>query len=353
MTNTGSNTPVTLAARATAALAAGVLSTTVMAGCSSDAKPKIAPRASTPASTTVVPTRPPTARVAATNPLTGVGSPPAGPVIAVKIDDTSGGRPSLGLEKADVIYIEEVEGGLTRMVAVFASSKPKVRAVRSVRRSDPELLAQYGRIILVASGGAGAALHALDRSTLHGVIMDRGQVGFYRDHSRPAPYNVVSDLVKVSKAVKGDGVRNVGFTWAAGDPRLARARGAAAVSTLVGSTRVGFVWDAKMRKYARTVDGRRIATAKGAPVAKPNVLVQFCNIKVDRSDVDVNGNPSMYTKSLGSGRVVLFRDGKRIEGRWSRSSLGAPTVFSDSSGKPLLLAPGGTFVALARPGASA
>ena len=125
------------------------------------------------------------------------------------------------------------------------------------------------------------------------------------------------------------------------------------MSTQVGSTRVGFVWDAKMRTYARTVDGRRIATAKGAPVAKPNVLVQFCNIKVDRSDVDVNGNPSMYTKSLGSGRVVLFRDGKRIEGRWSRSSLGAPTVFSDSSGKPLLLAPGGTFVALARPGASA
>ena len=351
MTNTGSSTPVTLAARATAALAAGVLSTTVMAGCSSDAKPKTAPSASTPASTTVAPTRPPIARVAATNPLTGVGSPPAGPVIAVKIDDTSGGRPSLGLEKADVIYIEEVEGGLTRMVAVFASSKPKVRAVRSVRRSDPELLAQYGRIILVASGGAGASLHALDASTLHGVIMDRGQVGFYRDHSRPAPYNVVSDLAKVSKAVKAAGVRNVGFRWAALAPQLARARSATVVSTRVGSTMVGFVWDSKLRRYFRTIDGRRIATARGARVAKPNVLVQFCQVRPDHSDVDVNGNPSMYTKSVGSGRVVLFRNGKRIEGRWSRRSLGAPTVFRDSSGRPLLLAPGGTFVALARPGA--
>jgi hypothetical protein len=50
---------------------------------------------------------------------------------------------------------------------------------------------------------------------------------------------------------------------------------------------------------------------------------------------------------------VLFRDGKRIEGKWSRPSLGAPTAFTDAAGKPLLFAPGGTFVALVRPGAPA
>jgi len=349
--NKGSNTAVTWAGRATAVLAVGALSAAVIASCSSAGKPVTAPVASTPARTTAVPTKPPIPRVAPTNPLTGVGAPPAGPVIAVKIDDTAGGRPSMGLEKADVIYVEEVEGGLTRMVGVFASSKPKVRAVRSVRPSDPELLTQYGRIIVVASGGAGAALGALDRSRLHGVINDRGQVGFYRDPSRPAPYNVVSDLAKVSAAIKADGVRNVGFRWSARDPRLARARSATTVSTQVGSTRVGFVWESKRHNYVRTVDGRRVVTASGAPVAKPNVLVQFCQVRVDYSDVDVNGNPSMYTKSVGSGRVVLFRDGKRIEGRWIRRSIGLPTIFRDTDGKPLVLAPGGTFVALARPGA--
>lgn len=344
------------AARVGAVLAVGALSAVAMAGfagCSSNAKPRPAVGSFIPSPTTVVPTRPPITIAVATNPLTGVGRPPAGPVIAVKIDDTSGGRPPVGLEKADVIYIEEVEGGLTRMVGVFASSKPKVMAVRSVRPSDPELLAQYGRIILVASGGAGAALHALDGSTLHGVIQDRGQVGFYRDRSRPAPYNVVSDLAKVSAAIKAGGVRNVGFRWSASNPHLARARSAATVSTVVGSTRVRFAWDAKLRTYIRTIDGRRLVSASGAPMAKPNVLVQFCKVRPDLSDVDVNGNASMFTKSVGSGRVVLFRDGKRIEGRWSRAGLAAPTVFRDAAGKPLVLAPGGTFVALVRPGASA
>jgi len=324
------------------------LMATALGGCSSDAKPKVASSPTTTATPTPTPTP-----VVVLNPLTGLPTSLTGPVVAVKIDDTASSRPSMGLEKADVIYIEEVEGGLTRMVAVFASAKPKVMAVRSIRSSDPELLGQYGRIIVVASGGGRPALQVLGRSTLHSVINDRGQVGFLRDHSRPAPYNLVSDLAKVSAAVKGDGVRNVGFTWAASDPRLAAATSAATVTTRVGSTRVGFVWDAKLTRYVRTIDGRRLLTVSGDPVAKPNVLVQYCQVVADRNDHDVNGKPAMYTKSIGSGRVVLFRDGRRIEGTWSRASIGAPTTFTDAAGKPLLFAPGGTIVALVRPGAPA
>ena len=345
MLTAGSKTGATLAVRVTTVLAVGALAA-ALGACSSDAKPKVAPK--TALTTTQTPT--PTPTPVGPNPLTGVGVPPSGPVIAVKVDDTAAGRPSMGLEKADVIYIEEVEGGLTRMVAVFASAKPNVRAVRSVRASDSELLGQYGRIIVVASGGGGSALPTLDRSGLHSSINDRGGVGFSRDRSRPAPYNVVSNLAQVSAAIKGDGVRNVGFTWAVTDPRLAGAKSAATVNTRVGSTGVSFVWDAKLTRYVRTEGGRRILTASGAPVAKPNVLVQFCQVSPDRSDVDVKGNPSAFTKSVGSGRVVLFRDGKRIEGTWHRSSRGAPTTFTDAAGSPLLFAPGGTIVTLVRPG---
>jgi hypothetical protein len=116
---------------------------------------------------------------------------------------------------------------------------------------------------------------------------------------------------------------------------------------------VRFVWDAKLARYVRTVDGRRIRTGDGVPVAKPNVLVQFCQIIADPTDVDVNGSPTKYTKSVGSGRVVLFRNGKRIEGKWSRPRIGAPTTFTDAAGKPLSFAPGGTFVALAANGGPA
>ncbi|HEU5269730.1 MAG TPA: DUF3048 domain-containing protein, partial [Jatrophihabitans sp.] len=139
-----------------------------VSGCHSSKKKSAAPStsqasSSASASPTPTPTTPakPTARV---NPLTGVGPAPSGPILAVKVDDTANGRPSRGIDQADVIYIEQAEGGLTRMVAVFGTHRPVVEAVRSVRASDAELLAQYGPIALIASGGGGDSISTLNRS---------------------------------------------------------------------------------------------------------------------------------------------------------------------------------------------
>lgn len=312
------------------------------------ATPKVTPRA-TPK---VAPKVAPKAAAPATNPLTGLGPLPPGPVIAVTIDDTAAARPSLGVERADVIYIEQAEGGLSRMVAVFASSKPQVEAVRSVRESNPELLADYGRIVLVASGGDSLELAPLDASPLFSSINDRGGVGFHRDSSRAAPYNLVADLAKISTALKtAAGARNVGFTWAVSDPRLTLAPPAAYVNTLVGSTSVSFAWDAKTGLYERTAGGSPLLAASGSPIAKPNVLIQYTQITPDNADVDTAGNPAMYTHTIGTGRVDLFRNGKHVQGTWTRATLSSPTTFADASGKPLLFAPGGVFVVLAGTGA--
>jgi hypothetical protein len=312
----------------------------------SSATPSATP---TPSATTPTPKPPPPPAV---NPLTGVGKPPTGPVLAVKIDDTAHGRPSRGLDQADVVYIEQAEGGLTRLVGVFGTHKPVVEPVRSVRASDAELLSQYGSITLVASGGGGDSLSVLDRSRVRGVINDRGGPGFSRDVNRTAPYNVRSDLGQVSAAVHTEGSRNVGFSWAASDPRVKAAPSAAAVRTVVGSTPVTFDWEPTIGKYARTIGGAHLQAADGSLIATPNVLVQLCAVSVNPADVDVMGNPSQYTHSVGAGRVVLFRNGHRIEGKWSRASAAAPTTFTDLKGKPLLLAPGGAYVVLAAKSAS-
>src|SRR5262245_47780536 len=66
-----------------------------------------------------------------------------GPVLAVKIDNVSAARPQAGLDSADVVYAEQVEGGLSRLMAVYASRLPKVVGpVRSARESDLDLLRQ-------------------------------------------------------------------------------------------------------------------------------------------------------------------------------------------------------------------
>jgi hypothetical protein len=315
--------------------------TVALSGGSS--KPAALP-SSTPSTATPTPTPTPTS--APVNPLTGLGAPPAGPVIGVKIDDTANGRPQVGLDKADIVYVEQAEGGLTRLLAVFATNKPTVEAVRSVRASDPELLSQYGRIILVASGGGGDSLPTLDKSILHGVIMDRGGPGFSRDGSRSAPYNVMSNLTAVSSAVKADSAKSIGLQWASSSPGLPASRKATSLRTQVGGTPVEFQWDAKLKRYARVIEGVRQNAADGAPIATPNVIVQFCQVTVNPGDVDVEGNPSQYTHSIGHGRVAVFRNGHRIDGSWSRANLRSGTTLRDSKDRPISLAPGGAWVVL-------
>ena len=76
-----------------------------------------------------------------------------GPILAVKIDDTAPAHPQAGLEDADIVYIEQVEGGLTRLAAIFSSKIPPVIGpVRSARISDLDILQQFGRVAFAYSG---------------------------------------------------------------------------------------------------------------------------------------------------------------------------------------------------------
>jgi hypothetical protein len=349
----------------TTLIGAGVVALLAVAGgvsaialTGNDKKTAATPSSSAPAPTTApvsttAPKPKPKPKPKALNPLTGIGSPPTSPVLAVKIDDTENGRPAGNLDQADIVYIEQAEGGLSRMVAVFGTNKPVVEPVRSVRASDAELLSQYGKIALVASGGGGDSLTTLDASIVLGIINDRGAVGFSRDGGRPAPYNLQANLAAMATASKTGGSQNVGFVWSALWSKLAGAPAATSIHTVVGSTDVTFVWDAALRKYVRTIAGSRLSYADGKPAATPNVLVQFCAISTNPNDVDVNGNPSQFTHTVGSGKIVLFRNGKRFNGKWSRASVTSATKFTDLTGKPLPMTPGGAYVVLAANGAPA
>jgi hypothetical protein len=287
-----------------------------------------------------------------TNPFTGVGPRPVGAVVGVKIDDTFNGRPQHGVDQADIVYVEQAEAGLTRLLAIFASRRPVAEAVRSVRASDPELLTQYGPIVVAASGGGGDSLLAVSHSIIRGVY--EGGPGFARDGSRSAPYNLTVDTAALSAASPTAGrARNIGFTWAATVPGLAAAPRGRSLRTTIGgpdTTAVGFDYDFASKRYVRVIDGVRQTAASGAPIATPNVIVQYCDVSVNPGDVDVVGNVSKYTHSVGRGRVVVFRDGHQIAGTWSRPTATSGTTLRSALGRPIPLKPGGVWILLVAKG---
>jgi hypothetical protein len=337
-----------------ASLAAAALLTA--AACGGDSKPKkssSAPPSSTSQSTSSSPApKPPPAK----NPFTGIGGVPNSPTISVKIDDTDAGRPQLGIDKADIVYIEAVEGGLTRLAAIFGRLKPTVGYVRSTRPSDPDLLLQFGKITAAYSGGAHDSLPLIHESGLKSWSNDAGAPFFYRaPHANDHGYiNVVLNLSRVAKAVHTPRPKNIGWTFRASDAGLPAGKGTDVRTRVTGSyssgTPVEFRYSRALKKYVRYIDGVRQLAADGSPVTATNVIVQSCRVVSHPRDTDVNGNPSQFTYTVGRGSVSVFRHGKRINGTWSRPNTGAGTTFRMSNGKVIPLVPGNTWVVLVRNG---
>jgi hypothetical protein len=293
---------------------------------------------------------------AAKNPFTGVGPAPKTPTIAVKIDDTAPGRPQVGIDRADIVYIEAVEGGLTRLAAIFGTYKPtQVGYVRSTRPSDPELLLQFGKITEAYSGGAHDSLPLVHKSGITSWSQDAGAAYYHRvSRSQSSYINVILNVSKVAHKVKTPLPKNIGWTF---DPKIGSLPSTVAkrIHTVVtganrGGTTVEFRYSQRLQKYVRYIDGVAQHAADGQSVAATNVIVQQCRVRAHPQDTDVNGNPSQFTYTVGSGKVSVFRGGRRIDGEWSRPTVSDGTKFQTSSGQPIPLAPGNTWVVLIRKG---
>ena len=171
----------------------------VLAACSGST-PHHASSATTSTTTTSTTAAP---AAVATCPLTGTPVPGGGPVpqrpaLAVKIDNYPAARPQSGMDKADVIFEEPVEGGITRYAAVFqCQDAALVGPVRSARNIDIGILGQLGTPLLVHVGGINPVLANIAASPL--VNVDLGNYGRLITHpaGRVAPYSTYSSTAQL------------------------------------------------------------------------------------------------------------------------------------------------------------
>jgi hypothetical protein len=262
-----------------------------------------------------------------------------GPVLAVKIDNTSAARPRIALDQADIIYVEPVEGGLTRLLVVYSRHLPtEVGPVRSGRESDRDLLANYGRVALAYSGASLYTLQVLAQGKQVNVVYDAGTRGFHRDHSRPAPYNVIGNsrelLARAGGSVKPS---DIGFRYG---PAAPGGVAGSSVSAAWPSSRVSLAWNAQRKRYLVTTDGRPDVSPAGAQYGASTVVVQYVRTHAS-TNRDVNGQPTPVAEVVGGGKATVLRDGKVWQGTWQRPAAAAPTSFT-AGGQPITFAPAGT-----------
>ncbi|MGW2855689.1 DUF3048 domain-containing protein [Streptomyces sp. NPDC001215] len=277
----------------------------------------------------------------------GRSSAPAssGAVLAVKIDNVAAARPQTGLDQADLVYAEQVEAGLSRLMAVFATDLPKVVGpVRSARESDLELLRQFHTPTLAFSGAQHKLLPLIDKAPLTPAPPDRNSDAYFRDSHKAAPHNLYLRPQRLMRSAPGAAALTTGFRFGA-----APAGGTPETTQTVRfpSARFTFTWSAERHRWLVAMDGTPTVVADGTQVAPATVVVQFVRVRTSGLH-DVLGNNSPYTETVGSGKAQVLRDGKVFDVRWRRASATDGTRFTTADGTPMNFARGQVWVVLAK-----
>ena len=340
--------PITIARRPFIVLAF----TALLAGCGTQAPVVPSPRTLAP-SIAVAKVAPPAPVVPVTWPLTGVAVPEVAKraALAVKIENPKEVRPQTGLDQADIVWEEVVEGGITRLVAVFQSVVPGVVGpIRSVRPMDPAILAPLHGIVAFSGGQAGF-VNALKAAGVQTISQDAGDSGFYRTKARRAPHNVFGSPAKFWAQADGDhqAPPAAPFSFARhAEEATAAASGTPATSvqiTMSGYSHPGWTWDGASGTWLRSEGGSAATAASGARLAATNVITLRV-VLVDSGTRDPAGNVVPATQLVGSGEALVATGGKTIAATWKKDAIAGPLVVTAANGQVVSLAPGKTWIEL-------
>jgi len=303
--------------------------------------------------TTTTPTTPTTASTTTTTlptyptaPLTGLPDPSGlsvkRPALTVKIENTPQALPQWGIDQADVVYEEIVNGGITRLAAIFNAHAPeKVGPVRSVRPTDTQVVWPLGGIFAY-SGGAPYAVASI--STVPGLkLIDESSAGtaMFRDPNLYAPHNLFAIASQLFARGGSPIPPPTLFSY-----RTSKeiAGGLAAVRFIVpfpSYYQVTWTWDTASTSWDRTLFGKADATGTGVRESPKNVIVMWVNY------VNGIGTEASYANLQGSGTAAFFVDGKETMGTWSRGASKSDVVqYKSANGKTALMTPGQSWVEL-------
>ena len=267
------------------------------------------------------------------------------PALSGKIDNHPSARPQVGLDEADIVFEELVEGGLTRYLAIWHSSLPaEIGPVRSVRPMDPEIVSPFGGVFAY-SGGQVRFIQMMQEAPVYNAIHGQPDTEdtFYRTSAKVAPHNV---LVKAPELV--DQHLNLPaperqFAYA---PSVEESTAVVAGSPVTsmnprfsGFSSPTWEWDGTQGVFLRfQTNGAADSASSGNQIFATNVVVLQVGIDV------VEDIPT--TRLVNQGRGWVATGGSILEVNWFKATPESPIILTTDDGEEVLLGVGNTWIEL-------
>ena len=289
-----------------------------------------------------------------TSPLCGLPLADAGSAtrraLAVKVENHPSARPQSGLDQAEVVYEELVEGGVTRFIALYLDREAsEIGPVRSARPMDVDILTYIDPLFAI-SGGSPEVMQIVKDSPIAYVseAVDETADYFFRTRDRRAPHNLYTStsLLREYCAQQGLGTHDWGEDlFSFGDPPEAEACSSMVVG-YPGSCSVSYEYDASSGSYLRSMGGApHVDKSSGKRIAPTTVIIQYVELE-DTGVRDMAGDLSPDAVVVGSGEAIVCADGKLYRGTWSKDGPSKRTVFMSEEGGEIIIEPGQVWIHL-------
>jgi Protein of unknown function (DUF3048) N-terminal domain/Protein of unknown function (DUF3048) C-terminal domain len=284
-------------------------------------------------------------------PLTG-RSPQKGvhsdrPAIAVKIENSTEARPQSGLDHADVVFEELVEGGITRFAAIFqCDSVTKAGPVRSARFDDPDFIKPVTRGLAFAGANAIVTKSLTNHHMKLFTDFNDPQALYRVPPGNTNEHSLFANVKLLLKQAAHKHLRPPPADLFHFGPPVGSLKKAKNVGMKFEDSSVAepIRWRWQGGVWKRYESGQPFMSADGHQIAAPNVLIQRVNVKLSTQLVDVAGNPSPRITFSGQGPALLLREGGVIKGRWKRRR--HRFMYVTASGKAMTFSPGPIWIEL-------
>lgn len=271
-------------------------------------------------------------------------------ILVVKIDDTNAAHPQIGVEDADVVYVEQVEAGLTRLAAVYNSKLPPlIGPIRSARISDIELLAQFGRVGFAYSGAQSKMRPVIAAANLENLSAERNPPSIYgKDPNRPGPVDMILKPDLLLERANSNPKIQIDTPTVSVFPFGEPPKGETTTVTVKvkwPSAKYELRWDAQVEKWLIYFNEKPKLAASGEHLFADTAIIQLVSITPSIYG-DKFGEITPFSKTTGTGEAVMLRDGFSYQINWQRDTETDLTKWKTIDGETANFKPGRTWIFL-------